>query len=464
MPPVMSKPAASHVFKPVVPVPSVRIVSTPRTSCICGGLLCASGQDTDAVIYSLAGAEFVKHTSKRCTSKQCRKYFYYNFCTTDEGGRVNTVLLSQVDYLFVTPQTGFEKKFLEYHSMLHFRGYISAGAIAFAAGEVLFSDSNLGEFWWAKTFRDAQFLRMVMQELFEVQKSLVYEIIIGDELSAKALRAYDDYMHRVGFLPANPDDVKELCGDGHEKVLVKLCCDDEKPKKRSGPPSSKRSTAFPYNNGWFMAVNPTDGRVLGVQEQFEPENNQVVIDCLNRVLPGLPQCNCFIYDRVCRLAPEIERKELFEQVKYWVVDKFHAHGHSCTCRHSPLTVIRLKRRVSKVNTAISEQVFSWFRNYARTFNEMRKQRHHFLVLYFSKLHNALVDQNKTSYLNPHSTVKQLLKSRKNSRSYACTPVRKVQKKKSKNAVMKSKKAVMKAKKAVMKVKRAVMKVKTSAAA
>ena len=94
--------------------------------------------------------------------------------------------------------------------------------------------------------------------------------------------------------------------------------------------------------------------------------------------------------------------------------EFHAHRHKKTCVYNPLYVKRLSRRFAKTNTSACEQVFSWFRNYARILNEARAIRHTFKVLYFSKLHNQAVAENKASYLNKFKKAVS-----KVSKAYAC---------------------------------------------
>ena len=59
-------------------------------------------------------------------------------------------------------------------------------------------------------------------------------------------------------------------------------------------------------------------------------------------------------------------------------------------------------RIENVNTSKSEQTFAWFRKYAASFNEMRGNRHHFLVLLYCKKHNECLDAKCADYLNPYS--------------------------------------------------------------
>ena len=101
---------------------------------------------------------------------------------------------------------------------------------------------------------------------------------------------------------------------------------------------------------------------------------------------------------------------------------------SCQC--SPLSVPRLRKRAADVNTSVAEQVFAWFRGYAKTFNEMRPLRHHFLVLYYTRLHNLQIDLNQATYLNPMAPARQ---QRKAIKKYECTKVKNSKTYKNKNS-------------------------------
>lgn len=115
----------------------------------------------------------------------------------------------------------------------------------------------------------------------------------------------------------------------------------------------------------------------------------------------------------------------------------HAKTHVASCPNSPLRVLRLKRRLRGINTQICEQTFSWFRGYARTFNSLRALRHKFLVLYFAKKHNKLVEKGDHSHLNEFSSGSRY---RKKKVPYPCpTKVKKSMKKaKAKPKSMKNK--------------------------
>lgn len=98
------------------------------------------------------------------------------------------------------------------------------------------------------------------------------------------------------------------------------------------------------------------------------------------------------------------------------MDLFHAHGHVSACRNSPLNVPALKDRLAEVNTSIAEQVWSWFRGYARTFNDMRPLRHIFIVLTYSRLHNDLVADGALDRLGPVFPARRS----RGARPYGCT--------------------------------------------
>ena len=86
-------------------------------------------------------------------------------------------------------------------------------------------------------------------------------------------------------------------------------------------------------------------------------------------------------DRVCAFVPCASGNGKLRQIKYWAVDKFHALKHKKTCKHNILQVRRLANRFKKTKTSACEQVFSWFRNYARLLNEARPWCHAFSSLF-----------------------------------------------------------------------------------
>ena len=59
-------------------------------------------------------------------------------------------------------------------------------------------------------------------------------------------------------------------------------------------------------------------------------------------------------------------------------------------------------RITDVNTDCSEQVFSWFRKYDITLNEMKFNHHYFLVLLHCRMHNEALKIGEANYLNKYS--------------------------------------------------------------
>ena len=57
------------------------------------------------------------------------------------------------------------------------------------------------------------------------------KIVIGSDLPSESLAAYDKFMHEKVFPPKTRSSVKELVGDGHEKVQVR--CSVQSKKKRA---------------------------------------------------------------------------------------------------------------------------------------------------------------------------------------------------------------------------------------
>ncbi|CAE8711661.1 unnamed protein product [Polarella glacialis] len=401
---VMKKPASANAMQKPPAVLEEKVYVTTLTKCTCGGKLC-KGKDMPAMLYGTEGNMSVTHRSKRCCRKNCRTYFGYNYCTKPSG-QFNTVRIDDVDVLFANDKVAFTKKFLEYHDSLQFRGYLSTGAIGFAFDEVLADGRNPTCKWFSKTYQDARLLRLAMEEF----------ALMGD-----------DYIFKI-------------------KIGSEVCAGAPSPKKRGGRPSTKRTKQKPYTNGWFMLSDPSDGRILSVVQQFEPENNAVVFEAIGKVIDTYPECDGFIMDRCCKVAPEAKRRDLFPQIKYWATDVWHGEKHSDACKHTMRNVRALKTRFKGVNTSVAEQIFSWFRGYARTFNEMKDLRHMFLVVYYCKRHNMLIDNGDTKHLNKFSTHK---KAKKVKKSYECIKKRD-HKNKNRSRVKKNsvQKRTMKAKKAM----------------
>ena len=138
---------------------------------------------------------------------------------------------------------------------------------------------------------------------------------------------------------------------------------------------------------------PKKQRVLAASCMSKPEGNEVVVSTLNRITPKYKNVDGAVLDRMCGAVAAIDKEPKLKQLKYCAVDHFHAKkGHGKTCPCNPYYVKRLKKRFSKTNTSAAEQVFSWFRNYARVLNEARPSRHRFKVLYYCRKHNELIDK------------------------------------------------------------------------
>ena len=91
--------------------------------------------------------------------------------------------------------------------------------------------------------------------------------------------------------------------------------------------------------------------------------------------------------------------------------KPYGHGWFMLVNPKDLRVLGVTKGV---NLFAAEQVFSWFRNYARLLNEARPERHAFKVLYFVKQHNQNLQDKKATYLNKYQA-----SFKKGSKKHAC---------------------------------------------
>ena len=143
----------------------------------------------------------------------------------------------------------------------------------------------------------------------------------------------------------------EIVIDGHEKVSSRCSID---PPAHGGRPR-KDGTSKRRTNGWFMAVHPDSGLIIGVQEMIHPENNDLAVGMLEDAADFLPALDCIIYDRMCCALQAVRKSDMLKDIKYFCVDKFHAHGHAKTCPCSPLVHKKLNKRLREVNTSAAEQ-------------------------------------------------------------------------------------------------------------
>ncbi len=168
-------------------------------------------------------------------------------------------------------------------------------------------------------------------------------------------------------------------------------------------------------------MEPKSRHIISVREQIDAENNAVAKESLECTPATYPKLNSLVLDRAFAFMPSALKTPSLVQIKNFVIDKFHAQGHSDKCPCNPYVHQRLMRLLKGINTPACEQLFSWFRNYARSFNELRADRHRFITLYFAKKHNDLVDASDTAHLSRHSLVRKKKRSR---RPYKCTPMKK----------------------------------------
>ena len=98
----------------------------------------------------------------------------------------------------------------------------------------------------------------------------------------------------------------------------------------------------------------------------------MTMDDIRDVVSLSPQIDCVVYDRMCSSLKKMSSTECFKGIKYWAIDKFHAHGHAASCPCIPLVHNKLARRLSKTNTSVAEQSFAWFRGYASSLNTMAR--------------------------------------------------------------------------------------------
>ena len=297
-----------------------------------------------AKVHDLLETKDVTVTTYRCTSNFCKTVFGPNFKVV-EGKKVNTACLDDLDnVLFVSNKRGFTLQSLKFLSLMAFRGPVSNQAMAWVYrkcnGEKQKNAKRFDRnviFDFRILLGDALMYYAAMEQLAKINHHK--KIVIGSELPGESLAVYDKFMHEKVFPPKRRSSVKEFVGDGHEKVQVR--CSVQSKKNRVGKPRvNKKSKSAAFNNGWYMVVDPKSARIAAVSPMKDPENNKVVLNTLENVIPFYPKVDTFFYDRACKCASalkaranvknnrkgmrKVKKSGTLKQIKHCIVDLFHA--------------------------------------------------------------------------------------------------------------------------------------------
>ena len=289
-------------------------------------------KDVEATLYGMNGPTTVLHVQKQCSSRSCRTCFGYNY-RWEQGKKINVLCVDDLkdNVLFVNAKKGFTLPYLHYHLELLFRGHLSSHAIDHAYKTVFTNDDAHMLDHFRELHYNGIFYYLVMQELKPLDLHL--HIVIEDELPDKHVELYEALCLSSHFPPSNRSKVTTtLVGDGCLRLKVKC---EHAPDKRAGRSRKSPITVGKKSNGWFMVCDPKSGRILGLQVMHEPENNQHVIQMLQSTVWLYPHLDCFVYDRACSLQPSASKVPDLERIQHYVVDKFHAHGHSAKCLCNP---------------------------------------------------------------------------------------------------------------------------------
>ena len=217
----------------------------PLKVCVeCGRKLTGGSHTMTAKCYDLTGVTDVEVVHKRCCRRACRTWHGFNYCIVNTK-KVNFAEPSALDsesVLFISNNRCFTVRYLKSHANLMFRGPLAAQAQAWSYFDL---QGKKAQAWDSKFDADVSFhfqeqhfnalmYYVALTELAPLE--LHREIVVEDEISAGALASYDKRVHQFVYPPADANDVTELVGDGHAKVLVKC---GGSPKRASRPKKTK---------------------------------------------------------------------------------------------------------------------------------------------------------------------------------------------------------------------------------
>ena len=307
----------------------------PLTACVCSGChgTLLKHCEVASTLYDLAGPQEVIVVTKQCSVRSCRASYGYNY-VWQNGSKVNAVSLEELvdEVLFVSSKCGFTFRYFKYHEELLYRGHVSARATTHAYNAVFGDEMSVVPNWFRQVHENAFFYMLALREFQKVGLHMAIEI--ENEISDHAISIYHTFCHSSIFLRSmeTRQSLKTLVGDGHGKIRGKC---HVAPNKRAGRPRKTPLTVGKHGNGWFIICDPDSGSILNMTTMHEPENNEVALTALKDMLWLYPKVNCFVYDRACAVLQEASQEEALKQIKYYIVDRFHAHKHGKKCKCNP---------------------------------------------------------------------------------------------------------------------------------
>ena len=147
---------------------------------------------------------------------------------------------------------------------------------------------------------------------------------------------------------------------------------------------------------------PKTGHVLNAVPAYRPENNELVLNELERVALRYPRANCFVYDRAVGILKDLgKRKKDLWGIRTYATDNFHGARHKAGFPTNPRTRPELIRLIEGLNTGVAELTLTWFRCYARRMGELRQAARRLLVPMYAEFRTAPISDGETSRLDAY---------------------------------------------------------------
>ena len=148
-------------------------------------------------------------------------------------------------------------------------------------------------------------------------------------------------------------------------------------------------------------IDPRTGRLIWAAPTRGPEANSSVVCSRTKVSPNYPYATPPDTTERAKSPKSLRNKEDRYGKKNVRDGKFCGVADSSMCLPNPYVVPRLTNRLGGVNTVVAERTSSRFRNYARMFSALGRQRRHFLAHLQSMAHNESISNQATPQLNPY---------------------------------------------------------------
>ena len=151
----------------------------------------------------------------------------------------------------------------------------------------------------------------------------------------------------------------------------------------------KTKSRFYARAGGILVMAKPCGTIVAISEIFGGESVSHVAEVIEHYLQSIDSdTKCFVYDDACHLCKHVKCRCVYPKLSEieMKIDRFHFVNHTdawCQKHMNPAT----SKYLSKVNTEVMEQIFSWVKGFVLALRYMKSCNYNFFMLDMIERHN-----------------------------------------------------------------------------